>query len=87
MMLSSSPMSPFEKNIIMAVQELQGFYAKVHPWVVRLHLGEQVSERQMRRYMTRLARDGWLDRQGERSGYNVTPRQFRMVSVSQKYLH
>jgi hypothetical protein len=61
--------SPVERAIVEAVHELQRYHAHVWPWLVQDYLPVRLSERQVRRYMARLAAYGALDRVGQRRGY------------------
>jgi hypothetical protein len=69
-------LSPFEEKIVETVQVMQrDRYAKVLPWMVQSRLPAFISERQVRRYMSRLAAEGYLRREGKRMGYVTVQRK------------
>lgn len=68
-------LQPVEQTIITTVHTMQRDYTKVLPWMVQSRLPVNVSERQVRRYMSNLASEGYLRRRGQRCGYEAIPRR------------
>ena len=58
-----------DKCIVVEVRELTGRTQRVFPKTIKAHLNLDLSERQVRRRMARLAETGHLERVRQRMGY------------------